>query len=148
MKGFMDIKGIVSKNLEDNTEKSYICIRVPFDKKLCNPEFIHEMIFTVLKKHIKTKGNFDISKTPVVSVGYVYNYDTYVDLLKVYINVNKKRRYKLIEELRGKRFRNKFKRNLFARCIQDRVYYLDRFTFIDELVDTSSKNVEKIKEEF
>lgn len=137
MKKFMKIKGFVTtQQITGEKQKSNIVIIIPFNGNKCNPDVIKEMVLATLFKHTKTNGKFGITySVPVAYMGILDGEP--IHLAKIGIEVNKKRRYKLIEEIKGKRFQNKFKRNLYARHIQDCVYDLDKYKLTD-FIDTDN----------
>jgi hypothetical protein len=112
--------------------ENIITILLPFKStdntrysEIANYEWELESILKdVLQKHTKCKGIFSFKDDCTRGFCYITDRDAKVQdlyrLASVGIKVKNKRALSLIEELRGKRFQNKFKRALYARHIKPR----------------------------
>lgn len=123
MKNFIKIEGLETRQ-NNGTKDSKVHIMVPYSSSKTSADEIEDLIIAVIQKHIKSKGDFRFACTAPIDYycrvnGYLHN------LAVVSIEVNRKRRYDLADELRGKRLQSKFKRNLYARHLQDAVYYFE-----------------------
>lgn len=117
---------------KDNKVNNFITILLPF-QSTDNTKFydtiyykweLENILVDVLKKHTRCKGNFEFKDDYTRSFCYITDKDAKTQelyhLASIGIKVGNKRTISLIEELRGKRFQNKFKRALYARHIKPR----------------------------